>query len=224
VSGAAASKQVFPMATWTREIIADLIEQASWTGRAKLLERLGTRFAEGSLPEAEWHAVTDAFRIALYDAEPLVRRVLAESVKRAPDLPRDVLLALAGDIAAVAPPLLEHSPLLTEDDLLPIARNGSTVHRFAIAARALISGVISETLVKFGERTVIQRLIANDGATINEMTLHRLLDKFPDIPAIGEGIGRRRLLPVSIGGRLFGAWLRRRGGERLISDRTGSLG
>jgi uncharacterized protein (DUF2336 family) len=212
------------MATWTREIIADLIEQASWTARAKLVERLGTRFSEGGLEEAEWHAVTDAFRVALYDAEPLVRRVLAESVKRAPDLPPDVLLALARDIAAVAAPVLEHSRQLGEDEILPIALNGSTAHRFAIAARPLISGHISETLIKFGERTVIQRLIANDGATISEMTLHRLLDKFQDVPAIGEAIGRRRLLPVSVGGRLFGAWPRRAAGERVISDRTGSLG
>jgi len=212
------------MATWTREIIADLIEQASWTARAKLLERLGTRFTEGALPEAEWQAITDAFRIALYDAEPLVRRVLAESVKTAPDLPPDVLLALAGDIAAVAAPVLEHSRLLSEEEILPIALNGSTAHRFAIAARPLISGHISEALAKFGERTVIQRLIANDGAIIGEMTLHRLLDKFPDVPAIGEAIGRRRLLPVSIGGRLFGAWPRRAAAERFISDRTGSLG
>jgi len=212
------------MATWTREIIVDLIEQASWTARAKSLERLGTRFAEGALEEAEWHAVTDAFRIALYDAEPLVRRVLAESVKTAPDLPRDVLLALAGDIAAVAAPVLEHARLLSEDDLLPIVLNGSTAHRFAMAGRRLISGRIADALAKFGERTVIQRLLANDGALISEATLHRLLDQFPDQPATAEAIGRRRLLPVSIGGRLFGAWPRRSGGERLFSDRTGSLG
>jgi uncharacterized protein (DUF2336 family) len=212
------------MATWTREIIADLIEQASWTARAKSLERLGTRFAEGALEEAEWHAVTDAFRIALYDAEPLVRRVLAESVKTAPDLPRDVLLSLARDIAAVAAPVLEHSRLLSEDDLLPIVLNGSTAHRFAVAGRRLISAPIADTLAKFSERTVIQRLIANDGAIIKEATLHRLLDEFPDQPTIAEAIGRRRLLPVSIGGRLFGAWPRRSTGERLFSERTGSLG
>ena len=212
------------MATWTREIIADLIEQASWTGRAKLLERLGTRFAAGALDDEEWHAITEAFRIALYDAEPLVRRVLAESVKSAPDLPRDILLALARDIAAVAAPVLEHSRLLSEDDLLPIALSGSTAHRFAIAARWLISAPIAEALAKFSERTVVQRLIANDDAAIGEMTLHRLLDKFPDVPAIGEAIGRRRLLPVSIGGRLFGASPRRAAAERFISDRTGSLG
>src|SRR5260370_14247571 len=123
------------MATWTREIIADLIEQASWTARAKSLERIGTRFAEGALEEVEWHALTDAFRIALYDAEPLVRRVLAESVKTAADLPQDVLLALARDVAGVAAPVLEHSPLLSEEELLPIVLNGSTAHRFAAARR-----------------------------------------------------------------------------------------
>src|SRR5258707_11044056 len=138
------------MATWTREIIADLIEQASWTARAKSLERLGTRFAEGALEEAEWHAVTDAFRMALYDAEPLVRRVLAESVKTAPDLPRDVLLFLARDTAAVAAPVLEHSRLLSEDDLLPIVLNGSAPQRFALAARRPISRRPLPSPPKFG--------------------------------------------------------------------------
>ena len=107
------------------------------------------------------------------------------------------------------------------DDIVKDARE---LEPLGIAARRLISGRIADTLAKFGERTVIQRLIANDGATIGEMTLHRLLDKFADVPAIGEAIGRRRLLPVSIGGRLFGAWPRRAAAERFISDRTGSLG
>jgi uncharacterized protein (DUF2336 family) len=212
------------MATWTHEVIADLIEQGSWTARAKSLERLATRFAEGALNEAEWLAVTDAFRIALYDAEPLVRRVLAESIKTAMDLPRDVLLPLAQDIAAVAAPLLEHSRLLSEDDLLPIVVNGSTAHRYAMAGRRLISGQVADGIAKFRERSVVQRLVANEGAALNEATLHRLLDEFPDLPAIAEAIGRRRLLPVSIGGRLLSVWPRRSAGERMLPDRTGSLG
>ncbi len=215
------------MVTWTREIIAELIEEGSWTARAKSLERLATRFAEGGLEEAEWHAITDAFRIALYDAEPVVRRVLAESVKSAFDLPRDVLLALAHDIAAVAAPVLEHSRLLTEEDLLPIVLNGSTAHRLAVAGRRLISERVGEALVRFDERAVIHRLLANEGAAITEATLHRLLDRFPDQPAIAESIGKRRLVPVSVGARIFGAPQRReaeRPAVRLLTDRTGSLG
>src|SRR5579864_2117070 len=91
----------------TCEVIAELIEEASWTVRATSLETLATRFVEGSLDDGERTAVMEAFRFALYDAEPMVRRVLAESLKSATELPRDVLLALARDAAAVAVPILE---------------------------------------------------------------------------------------------------------------------
>ena len=216
------------MAMLTRDVIAKLIEEASWTERAKSLERLATRFALGGLEQAEWHAATDAFRVVLYDAEPLVRLVLAETVKFAPDLPRDILLALARDTATVAAPILEHSRLLSEDDLLPIAHRHSPAHRFAIAGRRLISGRVAAALVQPGERAVILRLLANEGAALSEQLLHTLLDRFPDQPALVEGIARRRLLPVSIGSRLFGgatpAAAASKPELRLVWDRTGSLG
>lgn len=214
------------MAMATRDMIAQLIEEASWTERAKSLDRLAARFLAGGLDEAEWHAVTDAFRIVLYDGEPLVRLVLAESIKFAPDLPRDILLALARDVATVATPVLAHSRQLGEDDLLPIALRHSPAHRFAIAGRRLISGRLAAALCRNGEQAVILRLMANDGAAVAEQTLHALLDRFPDQPALVEAIGRRRLLPVSVGSRLFAP--RREDGARpalrLVSDRTGSLG
>jgi uncharacterized protein (DUF2336 family) len=192
------------MTTGSRALIAQFIEEVSWTARAKALERLATRFAEGDLEPGEWHAVTDAFRIALYDAEPLVRRVLTESVKSSPGLPRDILLALARDIAAVAAPLLQHSDLLTEDDLLPIVVRGTPAHRHAIARRRLISGRVSEALLSFGERAVVLQLVASDGAVINEAALHRLIDQHQETPAVIDAIARRRLVPVSVGARIFG--------------------
>ncbi|HYM01478.1 MAG TPA: DUF2336 domain-containing protein [Stellaceae bacterium] len=199
----------------TCEVIAELIEEASWTVRATSLETLATRFVEGSLDDGERTAVMEAFRFALYDAEPMVRRVLAESLKSATELPRDVLLALARDAAAVAVPILEHSRLLREDELLPIVQRGSTAHRFAIAGRRLISGRVAEALCRPGERTVLKRLVANEGAAIPEATLHWLLDHFPELPEIAEAIGRRRLLPVSVVSRLFDAIPARRVPERL---------
>jgi uncharacterized protein (DUF2336 family) len=213
-----------------REVIVQLIEDGSWTSRAKSLERLATRFAEGGLDEGEWHAITDAFRVALYDGEPLVRRVLAESVKGSADLPRDVLLALARDMAAVAAPVLEHSRLLSEDDLLPVVKTGSTAHRLAISGRRLISGRVAEALCRVGERSVILRLVANEGAAITAATLHWLLDHFPDQPGVAETIGKRRLLPVSVSSRLFGVIPpmradspeRERPRLRVVSDRSGA--
>jgi uncharacterized protein (DUF2336 family) len=214
------------MAASTGEVIAQLIEDGSWTARAKALERLATSFTEGLLADAERTAATDAFRVAMYDGEPLVRRVLAESVKFATDLPRDILLALTRDAAAVAAPVLEHSRLLGEDDLLPIVSRGSMEHRVAVAGRRLISGRVAEALCRPGERVVLQRLLANEGAAITEATLHWLLDQFPELPWVAEAIGRRRLLPVSIASRLFGTIPPRRDATaerpalRLVSDRT----
>lgn len=216
------------MATVTRDVIAQLIEEGSWTERAKSVGRLGSRFTEGGLDEQERLAITDAFRVALYDAEPLVRRVLAESVKLAADLPRDVLLALARDNAAVAAPILEHSRLLNEDDLLQIAQRGSPDHRLAIAGRRLVSGRLAAALCHSGERATILRLLANEGAAITESSLHRVVDAFPHDPTVAETIGRRRLVPMSIASRLAALAPKREGGEaaalRLVWDRTGSLG
>jgi len=212
------------MVTLTREMIAQLLEEASWTERAKSLERIAARFAAGGLAESEWRAAVDAFRIALYDAEPLVRLVLAETVKVAPDLPRDILLALARDTATVATPVLEHQHLLGEDDLLPIALRHSPAHRFAIAGRRSISARLAAALCRHDERAVILRLLANDGAILSEQSLHALIDRFPDRPELLEAIGRRRLLPVSVAGRLRHPPLRRAEEPRRIPDRTGSHG
>lgn len=212
----------------TREVIIQLIEETSWTERAKLVERLGTRFSAGGLATSEWHAITDAFRVALFDSEPLVRRVLAESIKLANDLPRDILLSLARDTAAVAIPVLEHSAGLSDLDLLPLVERGSPAHRFAIAGRRQLSRRIAEALCAAGERPVLLRVLSNNGAAFGEAMLHELLDRFANHPEIAETIGRRRLLPVNVGARLFAHTSSRepctRPTLRLVSDRTGSLG
>lgn len=210
-----------------QEAIGRLIEGASWTERAKSLERLAALFAAGDLDPAERQQAADAFRIVLYDSEPLVRLVLAETVKLSLDLPRDILLALAQDKAMVATPILEHQPLLTEEDLLSIALLESPAHRFAIAGRRPVPPRVTAALCRTGERPVILRLLANDGATLTEECLHALLDRFPGRAELIEAIARRRLLPVSVGSRLLGTARRDDGAKpapRRVNDRTGSLG
>jgi uncharacterized protein (DUF2336 family) len=215
------------MSMSTREITAQLIEEGSWTERAKSLERLATRYAQDELAETERMAALEAFRVVLYDGEPLVRFVLADSIKLAPDAPRDIVLALARDTPTVAIPMLEHSPVLGDDDLLSIVQRGGPAHRFAISGRRTISERIAAALCRAGERAVILRLLDNDGASIAEQTLHTLLDRFPDQPALAEAIGRRRLLPVTVGSRLFGTPRRAGDGKpapQLVWNRTGSHG
>ncbi len=127
-------------------------QEQSWTERAKTVERAATFYVEGALDEEGRLAALDLFRLALYDGEPLVRRVLAESIKRARELPRDIVRTLARDVPEVSAPFLAASPLIADEDLLAIARDGASAQRAAIARRLALPNRVAQAL--FGRAVV----------------------------------------------------------------------
>ncbi|HTS94867.1 MAG TPA: DUF2336 domain-containing protein [Stellaceae bacterium] len=181
---------------------AGVLENPSWIRRAMLIEQVAEGYADGLFTPAQRRAAEDLFRTAVYDGEALVRSVLADSLKRHSGVPRDIVLTLAHDEAQVARPILACSPLLTENDLLEIARTGSRSHRLAIAERESLSRGIAETLCASRDAIVVRRLLANDGASLAEGLLHAILDTLGDAPGIVEAMARRRLLPASLLARL----------------------
>jgi len=115
------------MAGMTRDMILNFAQEQSWTARALMVERAATLLVDGALDEAERQTAIDLFRLARYDGEPLVRRMLAESLKHARELPPDIVRALARDIPEVSAPFLAASPLIADDDLFAIAQGGAGV-------------------------------------------------------------------------------------------------
>ena len=134
------------MVALARDLLVQFAEEQSWTGRARLVEQAASRFVEGGLAHGERLAALDLFRLALYVAEPLVRRVLAESIKRSRDLPHDIVRALAADIPEVSAPFLAASPLLSEEELLPLVKSGGALRRAAIACRSSLSNRLVEAI------------------------------------------------------------------------------
>lgn len=162
-------------------------------------ERLGEIFCAGALSEDERSLVEQFFRLTSFDEEVLVRRVLAESLKRAGALSRDTLLAIAADRAEVAAPLIEHSPLLEENDLLQILEVRSAAHKLAIARRFRVTEPISGRLLATGDELLIATLLRNRGAAIREDQLWRLIASPPLRPRVIDALLRRRpLLPPRI--------------------------
>ncbi len=100
------------------ETLADFIDEPSWTIRAKIVEGVATLYVDDRLSARQRQDAVELFRVAVLDGEPLVRRVLAESLKHASELPRDVVAALSHDIAEVAAPFLAASPLVKADGAL----------------------------------------------------------------------------------------------------------
>jgi uncharacterized protein (DUF2336 family) len=179
------------------------LDGPNWTERAKSVERIAALYCGGLDPVTQ-RRVEDAFRALRYDGEDLIRRLLAECLKEAARLPRDIAFSLATDKPEIAAPFLAQSPALADRDLLIVLRDHAGPHRLAIARRTTLSSQVSDALCRCGGSEAILATLSNDGAVVTEATLHWLLEEVPVGAGIAEAIARRKLLPIGIGERLRG--------------------
>jgi uncharacterized protein (DUF2336 family) len=186
----------------TREEMLRSIDGPSWTARAKSVERIAAFYCRGGLDPVNRRTAEDAFRVLRYDGELLVRRLLAECLKAAAHLPRDIAVSLATDKPEIAAPFIAHSRALADHDLLAVLRDHPGPHRLAIAQRVPLSGQLSDALCRCGEMAVALAVLANEAASVTESTLLWLLGSDRERAALYEAIARRKLLPIGIGERL----------------------
>jgi uncharacterized protein (DUF2336 family) len=138
-----------------------------------------------------------------------VRQIVAEALKESVHAPPGVIRKLARDIEIqVAGPILEHSPLLTDEDLLEIISGRPITGALtAIAKRRALAGKVSDAVVKVAmadaqESTTVKKLLENGSAQIREDTLDRILDHAPKQPAWHEPLVERPKLPPNAMRRL----------------------
>jgi uncharacterized protein (DUF2336 family) len=78
-----------------------------------------------------------------------------------------VRLSMSDDIG-VAGPVLEKSKVLTDENLIAVAKSKSQEHLAAIAARVHISDVVTDVLLERGNPEVARKVVANFGARFSE--------------------------------------------------------
>jgi uncharacterized protein (DUF2336 family) len=188
----------------TRDALMRAIDAPSWAARAKSAERIAALYCRTGLDPATRRLAEEGFRVLRYDSETVVRRLLAECLKEASHLPRDIALSLATDAAEVAAAFLAHSPALADRDLIAVLADHPGRHRMAIAQRRPLSEAVADALCRCGDRAVVLAVLSNDAATIGEATLHFLLDEPADQDDIHQAVARRKLLPIGVGERLRG--------------------
>ncbi len=144
----------------------------------------------------------DIIRIMAKDVEVAVRTALSKSLRHSTRLPHDVALSLANDVESVALPILSHSVVLTDDDLIEVIRSGSAVKQAAIARRPKVHEPVSEALVMRSDEAVVAVLMQNAGARVSEQSLTQAIDRFPNSDSVKESIARRDSLPITVTERL----------------------
>jgi uncharacterized protein (DUF2336 family) len=180
-----------------------LLADPSARTRADMATALANEFEAGGLTAAERHLAEEIFRALTRDAAERVRRALSEHLKDSRDLPHDVALALAHDIDAVALPMLQHSLVLTDADLIEIIRLGAPGKQVAIAGRAAVAAPVAEAIVDASNPAAVARLVGNDGAELGADVLRRVVERYPNDAAIHTPLVGRKVLPPVVLERLL---------------------
>ncbi|MFN3076690.1 MAG: DUF2336 domain-containing protein [Alphaproteobacteria bacterium] len=141
--------------------------------------------------------VQQVLEVLARDRLPQVRRILAEALKDVVSAPPEVIRRLAHDAElAVASPVLEFSPVLTDDDLLEIISAPTVAGALsAISRRANVNERVSDAIITSNDIEAVAVLLGNPSAQIREETLDALVDRAPGVRAWHEPLVRRTALP-----------------------------
>ena len=126
--------------------IRALIKGDTDEDRALACYRLCRRIDTVTLTDEERAYAEQILQIVVSGAAERVRRALAVTLKASPNLPPEIASKLARDIESIALPLLESSPVLSDEDLVEILESAEPARQYAIARRESLSESVTTAL------------------------------------------------------------------------------
>jgi len=157
------------------------------------------------LRQAHQHVV-EVLEVLAQDQATRVRQILSDTLKDLASAPPGVIQRLARDAEeVVACPVLEFSPLLSDEDLLEIIGGGCVPGKLrAISRRRGVGEQVADAIVATEEQTAISELLANGSAQIREETLDGLVDVALEVTAWHEPLVKRPSLSMGAMQKLAG--------------------
>ena len=133
-------------------------------------------------------AAEGALLMQLDDASPLVRQAMAEVFCTSADATPAIVQALSVDQPSVALPILEHSPLLIDADLVDIVATGDTEMQCAIARRIRLPAAVCAAIAEVGGPAAALELIENPYAELAPVSWDRIVERHGHLAAIRESM------------------------------------
>jgi uncharacterized protein (DUF2336 family) len=162
----------------------ELAPAAAPRSRTALLKRLADVLC---LPASRINAfersvTADLLVEMLREADAVEREKVARRLANLTEMPGVLVRLLLRDELPVARALLEHSPNLTDADLISCLYNASHEHRRLVASRRGVSEVVADALVDMDEAGVIEILLKNDLARFSHQALENIVAATRDNP------------------------------------------
>ena len=156
--------------------------------RAEATRALARAWLISDLSDDDRAAAEGGLLMQLDDPSPLVRLAMAEVFARSASAPAAIVQALSVDQASVALPILEHSPLLIDADLVDIVATGCSEVQCAIARRAAVPVSICAAIAEVGSAAAALELIENPGADLAPLSWDRIVERHGHLAAIRESL------------------------------------
>ncbi len=156
--------------------------------RAEATRSLARAWLISDLSEDDRAAAEGALLMMLDDTSPLVRQAMAEVFSRSAEAPAAIVQALSLDQPSVALPVLEHSPLLIDADLVDIVATGNGEMQCAIARRIKLPASVCAAIAEVGSAAAALELIENAYAELAPFSWDRIVERHGHLAAIRESM------------------------------------
>jgi uncharacterized protein (DUF2336 family) len=174
------------------------VRQAPAGERAEATSALARAYLYSDLTPDDRAAAEGAMIMLLDDPSPLVRRALAEALASSDRAPQVVVHALAADQADIAIPILAHSQVLLEDDLVDLIATGHADVQVAIAGRLGLPRTLAAAIAEVGAAEACLALLENGDADIARFSIDRIVERFGHLAPIRENLLARGDLPMAM--------------------------
>jgi uncharacterized protein (DUF2336 family) len=156
--------------------------------RAEATRALARAWLISDLSGDDRAAAEGALLMLLDDPSPLVRRAMADVFARSVEAPAAIVQALALDQPSVALPILEHSPLLIDADLVDIVATADGETQCAIARRTNLPASVCAAIAEVGSAAAALELIENAYAELAPFSWDRIVERHGHLSAIRESM------------------------------------
>jgi len=169
--------------------------------RFTILRRMTDLFLAGSTSYTDEH-------VAIFDEligrliEKIERQALVELSGRLAPIDRAPVTVIGrlsrDEDIGVSGPILEKSNVLTDQDLVEIAKTRSQAHLSAIAGRRRIGEPVTDVLIVRGNSEVAQKVTANTGARFSRFGLTRAVQRAEADETLAVAVANRTELPAEM--------------------------
>ncbi|MCH7486261.1 MAG: DUF2336 domain-containing protein [Proteobacteria bacterium] len=184
-------------------ILAKDSDEAVRTGLAEKIAKVAPGLSASEKDQVR-KAAHETLEVLARDQLTRVRQILAEALKDVADAPPEIIKGLALDEElVVSGPVLEFSPVLTDDDLLEIIEKGPAKGGLGtIARRSRVNESVADALADSDDDEAIADLLSNPSAQLREETLDVLIERAQSVELWHAPLAGRPHLPGGAAVRL----------------------